>query len=652
MASLGSLVVSLAMDTAQFTSGVGKSVQQMARLTAEAGKIGTAIGTNVATGIRVIGDLVKQTVDASVEIGNLAAVAGTTTEVFSAMATGVSTVGISQEKFADILKDTQDKLGDFLQNGAGPMKDFFDNIAPKVGVTAEQFRGLSGPDALQLYVSSLEKANLTQSEMVFYMEAIASDSALLLPLLAKGGEGFDKYAEAARRFGATVDADVVAQSKVMKDQFMILGLAKTGLANRITKDLLPTLTTMTDRLLGSATAAGTLDKISRIASSGVKVLASAGAIVVGVFKTLGEALGGVAAAVVAVFEGRFRDAFNIAQGVASDFTDNISSTIGDVQAIWSSVSDAVAASSEPLGAKIASPMVAAASKAKKAGKEVEDAALKAYESVEKQVASIQRDLMNYGQDDATIKLFDLEDAGATPEQLARARKYLEQLNSIKAATERQNKIQADAASAYEQTRTPLEVLNAELSRAQQLLDAGAISWDTYARMTDKAQDKIEKVGEASKETGSFAKDMGLTFSSAAEKAIMNLNDLGSVVKGLGQDILGILTRKMITEPLGNAITSFDWSSLLNFDGGGFTGRGARSGGLDGKGGFLAMLHPQETVVDHTKGQSTSGSSQSITVNNYVTVGSVASQQDVITGMQTVRAQMMADLQRNARYGGI
>lgn len=38
----------------------------------------------------------------------------------------------------------------------------------------------------------------------------------------------------------------------------------------------------------------------------------------------------------------------------------------------------------------------------------------------------------------------------------------------------------------------------------------------------------------------------------------------------------------------------------SFDGGGFTGIGSRSGGLDGKGGFIAMLHPQETVLDHTK----------------------------------------------------
>ncbi len=43
-----------------------------------------------------------------------------------------------------------------------------------------------------------------------------------------------------------------------------------------------------------------------------------------------------------------------------------------------------------------------------------------------------------------------------------------------------------------------------------------------------------------------------------------------------------------------------------YEGGGYTGSGPRSGGLDGKGGFMAMLHPRETVVDHTKGQGAGG----------------------------------------------
>ena len=52
--------------------------------------------------------------------------------------------------------------------------------------------------------------------------------------------------------------------------------------------------------------------------------------------------------------------------------------------------------------------------------------------------------------------------------------------------------------------------------------------------------------------------------------------------------------------------------LLSFEGGGFTGTGSRSGGMDGKGGFMAMVHPNETIIDHTKGQSAGGSG--VTVN--------------------------------------
>lgn len=51
-----------------------------------------------------------------------------------------------------------------------------------------------------------------------------------------------------------------------------------------------------------------------------------------------------------------------------------------------------------------------------------------------------------------------------------------------------------------------------------------------------------------------------------------------------------------------------------FDGGGYTGMGSRSGGVDGRGGFPALLHPNETVVDHTKG----GGGGGMVLNQYIT----------------------------------
>jgi len=69
-----------------------------------------------------------------------------------------------------------------------------------------------------------------------------------------------------------------------------------------------------------------------------------------------------------------------------------------------------------------------------------------------------------------------------------------------------------------------------------------------------------------------------------------------------------------------------YAQRSSYDGGGFTGRGARAGGMDGKGGFPAILHPNETVVDHTK-----GGGQGVVINQTINVS---------TGVQsTVRAEI-------------
>ena len=64
--------------------------------------------------------------------------------------------------------------------------------------------------------------------------------------------------------------------------------------------------------------------------------------------------------------------------------------------------------------------------------------------------------------------------------------------------------------------------------------------------------------------------------------------------------------------MGTAFSAARAMSLATFEGGGFTGMGARAGGIDGKGGFPAILHPNETVIDHTRGQG-----QGITIINNI-----------------------------------
>jgi len=58
----------------------------------------------------------------------------------------------------------------------------------------------------------------------------------------------------------------------------------------------------------------------------------------------------------------------------------------------------------------------------------------------------------------------------------------------------------------------------------------------------------------------------------------------------------------------------------SFEGGGYTGMGARAGGVDGKGGFPAILHPNETVIDHTQGQGSGGATVNFNISTVDAAG--------------------------------
>ncbi|WP_444460073.1 hypothetical protein [Rhodobacter capsulatus] len=198
-AVIGALRVNLGLDSASFQKGVARSTASLGTLKGAAMAASAAVSAiGAAIGGPALAAIVTSAARSAQEITRLSQVAGTSAQELQHWSFGARTVGIEQEKLADILKDVNDKVGDYLSTGGGEMADFFEKIAPRVGVTAQAFRDLSGPQALQLYVSSLEKAGLSQAEMTFYMEAIASDSTLLLPLCAPMAQKWPAWARAHR----------------------------------------------------------------------------------------------------------------------------------------------------------------------------------------------------------------------------------------------------------------------------------------------------------------------------------------------------------------------------------------------------------------------------------------------------------------------
>ncbi len=253
---------SASKDAEGFTEKVTQQLDSIKLTTSGMTGVFTTLGAGLV--INELKNTVQETVNTAVELERLSNVAGVSTDEFQKLSFGAQKLGMDSEKLSDILKDVNEKFGESIATGSGPLKDFFDVIAPKVGVTAEQFRKLSGPEALQLYYDSLQKANVSQKETTFYMEALVSDGSKLIPMLKNSGEGFKAAAAEAERLGLVMSKSAIEEAKKLDSQMKILEKTMQGFKTGVGLTVIPALNdiiSFTQRaraeygLLGAAIAA-------------------------------------------------------------------------------------------------------------------------------------------------------------------------------------------------------------------------------------------------------------------------------------------------------------------------------------------------------------------------------------------------------------
>ena len=274
--NLGTLTLNLLANTGSYTQGLSKAERQTQQSTKEMASGFDLVGKSVTSlqgivaGISVatVSAFALDVVNAGNEIKKFADLTKSSVTQFQYYAKGAETAGYSLEQFAMVNKDVFDRLGE-AGRGEGEMMDFFDKIAPKVGITIDQFKGLSGPEALQKYYNGLERANLSQPEMVTYMEQIANDASLLIPLLKNGGAGFKYWGDAAEKAGAVMSDDMVASLVESKKQLQLLDLQWQGLKVTLASGAMPVLSTVIENFDVISTAGGILSAVigGRIVSS-------------------------------------------------------------------------------------------------------------------------------------------------------------------------------------------------------------------------------------------------------------------------------------------------------------------------------------------------------------------------------------------------
>lgn len=144
--------------------------------------------------------------------------------------------------------------------------------------------------------------------------------------------------------------------------------------------------------------------------------------------------------------------------------------------------------------------------------------------------------------------------------------------------------------AYEQPDTTVHDLNASLTDSERLNELSSFMGQRNAILR-------RGLGEES----AITKAAFVAQQAAAIPQMIVQTEKGATM-ALGLGPLGVPLAAII-RGLGYAsIAAAGAQSIASFEGGGMTGRGPRAGGMDGKGGFLAMMHPDEGVFDFRKGE--------------------------------------------------
>lgn len=225
-------------------SGVQKTFDNLSsNISTQMLGLGKKIAAGIGSALAVDGlvSFTRNTISTASEVQKMSDLVGDSVEDFQYFAKGAETAGLSLEQFGQMGKDALDRLGE-ARRGEGEMMDFFEKVAPKIGVTIDMFKDLSGPEVIQAYYDGLEKANLSHAETITYMEQIVNDGSLLIPLLKDGGAGFKKWGEEAKNAGAIMSKDMVNNLGKAKENLYTLELQFQGFQAMLINSVTPAVT--------------------------------------------------------------------------------------------------------------------------------------------------------------------------------------------------------------------------------------------------------------------------------------------------------------------------------------------------------------------------------------------------------------------------
>ena len=636
--NLGSLVVSLGLDAVQFTRGLDKSeyqAQKWARNFATAvDGVRTAalanfaaIGTSVAVLNRQLNDIAG--------FQDLADKMGDTAEQAASLKTASDLSGVALDTVADASVKLTDALAkqDDASKGAG--------LALKaIGIEVDQFKKLGPADQMEAVAKALASFEDGAGKTAVAVQLFGRSGANLMPFL-------NDLADAGGRQVVLTQQQIDAADHYSKTLARLTGEVD-NLVKSTAADAAPAMTQLVEILRdvvrysndgsdGINLLAGSLG----IARTAMEAIVVAGSDVAFTFKTLGDTAGAYAAVSAALIRGDIAGAKAIGEAyremsaerrkALDDFQSRVLAGSSDVKFSSSDQSDAEARRLGLLAAPRARLNFSSATTKTPNAKSGKDPILEANER-EAAMLKLLADLRQ--------KEIDTARQGAIEELAAieqRNKAYQEWVQSL---------IDDTPTKQLEKQRETMQQLAEEYERGRFGAAGSAEAVKLYG---ETVSTYLGNVATGVKTANETADQAGSIFGGWLERAITDGGRLSDVIDGLIRDLALLAIRKAVIEPAARGIAT--WVGGLSFDGGGYTGSGTRSGGLDGKGGFAAILHPNETVIDHTKGQGMGG----VTVVQNVSIDARGADAGVEAriqqAMRQAKAEAVAEVSARASRGG-
>lgn len=445
-------------------------------------------------------------------------------------------------------------------------------------------------DAVKEATSETEKAAIASA-------AFGRNGAKMVELLKNGADGFDDMAAEARRLGIVIDRQLLARAEDLNDELSTATRIMNLEFSKALIDLAPFLIS-TARLAGNV-ASGIRSVVD--AMNGLQNKSKAG-----LLETLAEKEANLKKAETSSVAGF------VLRGADGQGLERLKAEIAEIKAeLKSRAIDelrsglnrqklemqrkpgdpedpgsgggrsraAAAALRDAEAYRNLAEQIAEATAAKQADTEAQSSLNPAVDDYGKALATAraERDLLTAAQK-----------AGKeiTPELEAEIRALADGYGEAEAAAAR---LREEQQRSREEIAFQKDLLKGALTDMRSALKDGKLEWqevgDIAISVLDKIINKIE------------------------DQLIDAIFDLGNAGKGGGGGggILGFLGGLFNFGGGFTPNTTYgDFIGVPSADGGGYTGSGSRSGGLDGKGGFLSLLHPQESVIDHTKAGGGSG----------------------------------------------